>query len=313
MSATDALPRHGFPRAEALVTVLVNPPSGRSADDPAAGKGADADAGAVPALGGISVNGVTVPEREILAEAQNHPSETPGSALRAAAEALVVRELLWQETRRLDIPAVPDLDDAGRPETERDAGIRILIEREVSVPSATLEECQRYYERHPGKFRAPTLYEARHILIAVPESDSADRRAARTRAQGLCGALAERPELFRDLARDHSDCPSCEQGGNLGQLSPGSTVAEFEAALANMHEGDITPAPVESRFGFHVIALDRRIEGHDLPFDLVSDRIAAWLEASAWSKAVSQYISILAGKAEICGISLGGAEGPLVQ
>ena len=46
---------------------------------------------------------------------------------------------------------------------------------------------------------------------------------------------------------------------------------------------------------------------------MVSDRIAAWLEASTWSKAVSQYISILAGKADIRGISLGVAEGPLVQ
>ena len=299
-----------------MVSVLVNPPSGRSAGDPSTGKdaGTGAPAGAVvPALGEISVNGIAVPEREILAEAQNHPSENPGEALRTAAEALVVRELLWQETRRLDIPAVPERDDAGRLETERDAAIRALIDREVSVPSATPEESRRYYERHPGKFRAPTLFEARHILIAVPASDEDGRRAAKMRAQALCGTLAERPELFPDLARDHSDCPSREQGGNLGQLSPGSTVAEFEAAMADMREGDITPAPVESRFGFHVIALDRRIEGHDLPFDMVSDRIAAWLEASAWSKAVSQYISILAGKADIRGISLGVAEGPLVQ
>ena len=298
-----------------MVTVLVNPPSGRTAGDPESGQDAHAGppSGAVPSLGEVSVNGFTIPEREILAEAQNHPSENPGGALRAAAEALVVRELLWQETRRLDIPAEPERDDAGRPETERDAAIRALIDREVSVPSASPAECRRYYERHPAKFRAPTLFEARHILIAAAESDDAGRRTARARALALCGTLAERPDLFPDLARDHSDCPSREQGGNLGQLSPGSTVAEFEAALADMREGDITPAPVESRFGFHVIALDRRIEGHDLPFDLVSERIAAWLEASAWSKAVSQYISILAGKAEIRGVSLGGAEGPLVQ
>lgn len=298
-----------------MVTVYVNPPSG----GPAGGRVAGRDPGtgvpprAAPVVGEVSVNGVAIPESEILAEAQNHPAENPQGALRAAAEALVIRELLWQEARRLDIPAVPEQDDAGRPETERDAAIRALIDREVSVPSATTEECRRYHESHPARFRAPTLFEARHILIAAPESDAAGRRAARERSLALCAALAERPERFPDLARDHSDCPSRAQGGNLGQLSPGSTVAEFESALAEMGEGDINPAPVESRFGFHVIALDRRIEGHDLPFDMVSERIAAWLEASAWSKAVSQYISILAGKAEIRGISLGGAEGPLVQ
>ena len=298
-----------------MVTVYVNPPS----DGPAGGRVAGRDPGtgvpprAAPVVGEVSVNGVQVPESEILAEAQNHPAENPQGALRAAAEALVIRELLWQEARRLEIPALPERDEAGRPETERDAAIRVLIDREVSVPSATTQECRRYHESHPARFRAPTLFEARHILIAAPESDAAGRRAARERALALCAALAERPELFPDLVRDHSDCPSRAQGGNLGQLSPGSTVAEFEAAMEDMREGDITPAPVESRFGFHVIALDRRIEGHDLPFDMVSERIAAWLEASAWSKAVSQYISILAGKAEIGGISLGGAEGPLVQ
>ena len=80
-----------------------------------------------------------------------------------------------------------------------------------------------------------------------------------------------------------------------------------------MTEGEISSAPVESRFGFHVIALDRRIDGRDLPFEAVRARIAAWLEASAWSRAVSQYVAILAGRAEIRGISLSGADGPLVQ
>ena len=83
--------------------------------------------------------------------------------------------------------------------------------------------------------------------------------------------------------------------------------------MSTMREGGISAAPVESRFGFHVIALDRKVEGRQLPYEMVADRIAAWLEASAWSRAVSQYIAVLAGQADIRGISLDTAEGPLVQ
>lgn len=268
---------------------------------------------AAPVIREISVNGVPIPEADVLAEAQNHPAENPGGALREAAEALVIRELLWQEAKRLGIDVSSACDEAGRMETERDAAIRVLIENEVQPPSATDEECRRYFDRHTEKFRTEPLFEARHILVAAPESDKQARSVACKHAEELCGVLAEHREKFAALAQDHSDCPSREQGGNLGQLTKGSTVAEFEEALAGMCEGDITAVPVASRFGFHVIALDRRIEGRQMPYEMVAERIAAWLEASAWSKAVSQYISVLAGQADIKGISLNGADGPLVQ
>ena len=261
----------------------------------------------------VQVNKVPIPEKQILEEAQNHPAATPGRALRAAAEALVIRELLWQEACRLDISAAQEVDEEGRKETEIDSAIRVLIDQEVMVPTATSDECRLYYERHPEKFNSPTLYEARHILIAVPESDSEGRQKAKARAEELCRRLKHKQELFSALAREHSDCTSRDQGGNLGQLTPGSTVEDFERAIKGMRAGEITESPVESRFGYHVIALDRIIEGHSLPFEMVNDRIAAWLEASTWSKAVSQYIAILIGQADIRGISLDGAQSPLVQ
>ncbi|WP_193175725.1 peptidylprolyl isomerase [Oricola nitratireducens] len=268
---------------------------------------------AAPVIREISVNGIAIPEADILAEAQNHPAENPGGALREAAEALVIRELLWQEARRLDIDVSSSRDEAGRMETERDAAIRLLMDREIDTPTATEEECRRYYDRHPDKFRTEPMFEARHILVAAPENDREARAGASERATDFCNVLGKRSARFSALAKEYSACPSREHGGNLGQLTRGSTVSEFEEALAKMQEGEISAVPVESRFGFHVIALDRRIEGRELPYEMVAERIAAWLEASAWSKAVSQYISVLAGQADIKGISLNGADGPLVQ
>ena len=75
----------------------------------------------------------------------------------------------------------------------------------------------------------------------------------------------------------------------------------------------MTPTPVPTQFGYHVIRLDRVIPGAQLPFEAVAGRIAGWLEASSWSRAVAQYVGILAGEADITGISLHGSDGPLVQ
>ncbi len=266
-----------------------------------------------PVLGAISVNGVAIAESEILAEAQNHPAENPGAALLAAARALAVRELLLQRAREGQIAVSPETDPEGRSETDEDAAIRRLIEEEVSVPSATAEECLRFYENNRAKFRSEPIFEASHILIAADPADEQARAAARSDAERLAAVLAEHPGEFETMARTHSACPSAAQGGNLGQLTRGSTVAEFERALARMAEGEITPRPVESRFGYHIIRLERRIDGEQLPFDFVQQRIAGWLEASTWSKAVSQYIAILAADATITGIDLLGADGPLVQ
>lgn len=266
-----------------------------------------------PVLTEISVNGVSIPEAGILAEAQNHPAETPGEALIAAAQALVVRELLLQEAQRLEIKASPDTDANGGTEAPEDAVIRLLIEREVSAPSVSEEECRRFYGNNMPRFRSEPIWEARHILLAALPEDIAARNAARERADSLITHLTHQPEDFPALAAEHSACPSRKQGGNLGQITRGSTVAEFEDALAKMREGELLLSPVESRFGFHVIFLERKIEGAQLPFEHVADRIAGWLEAASWSKAVAQYIAILAGCAEIRGIEISAAQGPLIQ
>ena len=266
-----------------------------------------------PVLKEISVNGIAISETEILAEAQNHPAEDPGAALIAAARALVVRELLLQEARRLALEPCPEAGADRRTETREDAVIRALIEREIAAPRAGDSECRRFYDRHPERFRSETIYEARHILLAAPASEDAARTSARAQAESLIAHLAEQPQDFARLVLQYSACPSKEQGGNLGQLTRGSTVAEFERALESMEEGELGAVPVESRFGFHIVRLDRKIAGEALPFDTVKERIAGWLEAASWSKAVAQYLAVLAGRAEIRGIDVSGVDGPLVQ
>ncbi|AAL54196.1 peptidylprolyl isomerase [Brucella melitensis] len=257
-----------------------------------------------PVFDAVSVNGVTIDEADILTEAQNHPAENPGAALLSAARALAVRELLLQRAREIGIEPEHEKDAEGRAETDEDALVRMVIEREVDVPSASRDEAQRYYENNRHRFTSAPILEASHILIAADPADQETRDAARQTATRLAAAVIAEPATFASVALEYSSCPSGAQGGNLGQLTRGSTVPEFERALERMTPGETTANPIESRFGYHIVRLDRRVEGEELPFDYVADKIAGWLEASTWSKAVSQYIAILAAEAEITGIDL---------
>lgn len=261
----------------------------------------------------VSVNGITIGAEAIHAEAQHHPADTPGEAIRSAARALAVRELLLQRAGELGIEATPETDGDGRRATDEDALIDALVEREVSTPRADEDACRRFYENNRERFSSETIYEARHILLAAPEDDAEARAEARATAETLIAQLTHAPAAFERLAQAYSACPSREQGGNLGQLTGGSTVPEFESALHDLAEGELASDPVSTHFGYHVIALDRIIPGQLLPFAEVEETIAAYLEASSWSRAVAQYISILAGAADVRGIDLSGADSPLVQ
>ena len=260
----------------------------------------------------VTVNGVAIPRKAIAGEVQNFPAANPGEGWRAATRALVIRELLLQEARRLEIPVAQQTDADGRRETEEDALVRALLEREVRVPEADEATLRRFYDNNRQRFMSAPLWEADHILLAARRDDAAGFAAARDRASALAGILAAEPDPFAELARDHSACPSGALGGNLGQIGPGDTTPDFEAALAGLAAGEIS-GPVETRYGIHLIRLRRSIEGRQLPFEQVKERIATYLEESVRRQASSQYIALLVGRAHIRGIDLAGAISPLVQ
>ena len=260
-----------------------------------------------------SVNGVDISAQDIAAEAQNHPAPTPDQAVEAATRALVIRELLLQRARELELSPAPETDDAGRRETDEDALARQVLETEIDLPQADDDVCQRYYDNNRHRFTSPVLYEAAHILFSASPDDKQAYAAATSDAEQVLAAVVARPAAFGELAREHSACPSGKNGGNLGQVSQGDTVAEVETFLDNLADGQVCPVPVKSRYGVHVLRLDRRIDGRSLPFDMVRERIASYLQEASWRRAVAQYVKILVGQADIKGVDLEGASTPLVR
>lgn len=252
----------------------------------------------------IRVNGVTISRAMISREVQHHPAPTPVAAWRAASLALVLREALSQEATRLGIAAEPLSDGQGRRETEDEARMRALLEREVILPEPTEEECRRYYSTHLARFRSPDIMEASHILFGARPDDKTRWALAKFDAELITAMLKIEPDKFALLAREYSDCPSGKLGGSLGQITAGQTTPDFERALLALPVGKMTNEPVETRYGLHVVRLDRRIVGRTLPFDAVRDRIAQYLSEAVRRRAEAQYVARLLGQARIEGIAI---------
>lgn len=248
----------------------------------------------------IRVNDVEIGAARVAEEMQYHPAASAVEARRAAAEALVVRELLRQEARA---QGFGDGDDA----------VEDLLEAAVTTPEPDDASCRRYYESNRKRFRSPDLIEAQHILIAAAPDETEDRAKAKATAEDLARQVTTDAAGFAELAREHSDCPSKANGGHLGQIGRGSLVPELETFIFAMKPGEICPVPVPSRYGWHVVRVLERAEGRELPFESVRGTIADYLTESSWRRAVSQYISLLAGRAAIEGIALRAAHSPLVQ
>jgi peptidyl-prolyl cis-trans isomerase C len=281
------------------MAVHFHPPPSREA--PAAPRG--------PALPehDITVNGFVIAAPEVAAEMQHHPAADAEAAWRAAARALVIRRLLLDAATAAGIA----------PDDEEEA-VTALLAREIRPPEPDEAACRRWHAAHPERFGSPEWWEASHVLIAADPEDEAARAAAEAKAAALIEELRAVPGALPDLARRHSDCPSREAGGHLGRVERGSTVPEFEAALAALAPGETAAAPVASRYGLHIVQLHRHGAARAEPFETALAAVRRDLARAAWHAATRQFIARLAAAARIEGFAFGEegearADGPLVN
>ena len=121
-------------------------------------------------------------------------------------------------------------------------------------------EIIKLVERRAGQGQAadaPKLVQThvRHILLRV--TDGTSEPAARQKLLDIKAEVAKGGD-FANFARTYSSDGSASQGGDLGWISPGETVPEFERAMNNLKDGEVSD-PVRSEYGYHLIqVLGRR-------------------------------------------------------
>ncbi|WMW81710.1 peptidylprolyl isomerase [Undibacterium cyanobacteriorum] len=245
----------------------------------------------------VIVNDYELSDAEMEKELPQH--QDAADPLKSAMTSLVLRRVLLDKAKELALQG----DDEQK--------IESLLAREVIIPEASLEECRRYYELHQPRFLTGELVEANHILFQV--TANVDLDALRQRAQSVLDELLQNPDGFAAAAKSYSNCPSAEVGGNLGQLSRGETVPEFEKPVFSAAAHSLLPRLIETRFGLHIVQLGRKVAGRLIPFEQVQHQIADAMKRASYDRALQQYLKVLVGQAQISGIELAGADGPLLQ
>ncbi|HJO37798.1 MAG TPA: peptidylprolyl isomerase [Vicinamibacterales bacterium] len=86
---------------------------------------------------------------------------------------------------------------------------------------------------------------ARHILVKTEDACT----ALKTEIEG--GAD------FAAVAKQHSQCPSGQEGGDLGEFGPGQMVPEFDQVVFNEEVGK-AHGPIKTQFGFHLVEITSR-------------------------------------------------------
>ncbi|MEI6738376.1 MAG: peptidylprolyl isomerase [Pseudomonadota bacterium] len=111
-----------------------------------------------------------------------------------------------------------------------------------------------------GKNATPSIQQTRGRHILVRNKDGLTDDEARSRLQRLRERIVGGAD-FAELAKVHSDDPSSAKGGDLGWMAPGDTVPEFERAMNQLRENELSQ-PFQSSFGWHILQVqERRSEG----------------------------------------------------
>lgn len=136
----------------------------------------------------------------------------------------------------------------------------MAMNKALSDVVVTDEEAKKYYDENQEAFAVPATVSARHILV---DSEEEAKKIKEEISNGLS---------FADAAMKYSNCPSKEQGGNLGEFSKGMMVPEFEKASFEAEIGVVTE-PVKTQFGYHLIIVDSKNEGSVKSFEEVKNGV----------------------------------------
>lgn len=225
-------------------------------------------------------------------------------------------ELLRQAAQRDGLLDAADArTDDGVVSEAASQAIDAWLERELQLPEPSEEACRRHHAAHAARYRTGERVRARHILFAV--TPGMDVVALRNRAEACLLDVrchdGRADDSFGKAARELSNCPSGERGGELDWLVAADCAPEFARELFGHAEVGVLPRLVHSRFGLHVVEVLAREAGTAQPFAAVQGAVRLALRQQAWVTALRQCLQVLAGEAEVEGVALDATDTPLVQ
>jgi peptidyl-prolyl cis-trans isomerase D len=152
------------------------------------------------------------------------------------------------------------------------------LDEDVEQVQPGEEEILALYESRKDSYQQPEQRHARHILFKTAEGDSeAVRAEKKKKAEEVLLVVHNEGSDFSALAKEHSEGPTKEKGGDLGFFSSGRMVPAFDKAIFSLQPGEISEV-VETQFGYHIIKLEEIRPASVRTFEQVKDNLAVTLK-----------------------------------
>jgi len=170
---------------------------------------------------------------------------------------------------------------------------RQLEEIQKDIPEPSKQAVLQYYDENKEQFKSPEQIRVGHIVKHI--NWQTNEEAAQNIIRQALDEL-KKGAVFETLAEKYSDCP--ENGGDLGYITTGQMVEEFEDVVFNLGIGQASDI-FRTRFGYHIAKVYDRKPPVIPELKEVKDQIADALKEQAKSKAIDDFIDKLKSKAKI--------------
>ena len=173
--------------------------------------------------------------------------------------------------------------------------IETQIVQKIKIPD---EKSKVFYDTNPDLFKQPEQIKASHILIKVePNADETKKFEAKQKIKTIQLKL-NKGEDFAALAKEFSEGPSKNNGGDLGYFQRGQMVKPFEDAAFALKTEEVSDI-VETQFGYHIIKVVDKKPEKTIPYEDVKNDLAQHLKQEKTKQEVNEYIQKLSEKSKI--------------
>jgi peptidyl-prolyl cis-trans isomerase C len=285
----------------------------------------------------VKVNGGEIRNRQLLGAVETNRlrQQAQGVALDAEGEkalreavldAAIADELLFQDAKAEGLTASPEevesdleqvrarfespenfsqyLKDAGLTEDEvrAFAARRVIVEKHLKAlagnATVTEAEAKAFYDANKEFFRQPEQAKAQVVVVRTSASDpesirtDARRRIDEARAKAVAG------EDMAQIAKQYSQIPNADNGGDLGWFGKGDMFPAIENAAFSLKSGQVSDV-FETPTGLNFIKVTGRRESQIIPFDEIKARLIVDLGRMKEAQAMEQRVGQLRGAAKV--------------
>lgn len=235
-----------------------------------------------------TVAGKEIKESDLQVMINRYPADKKAyfqteEAKKQLLEQMISFELINNMGKELKVDETEEYNDNVN-QAKKDILTQLTLNKILLDVTVTEEDALKYYNENKNVFAQPATVSAKHILVESLEL-----------CENIKKEIDNNEISFEEAAVKYSTCPSKEQGGNLGSFGKGMMVPEFEEVAFKL-DINVVSEPVKTQFGYHLIKVEGKEEGHERSFDEVKDQIISTLLQEMQERKYLDVVKELEGK-----------------